>query len=183
LGAISLPRPKYDLARGHNLSASPDPGSSLRVISLLRLTTCSALERILCPARARPRPPTTPRIPQTATPPDCSARRGTTRLTPRKDFCINQAGALISMSAAGNLNVITRQDNDAPRKQLLSHTSALLQPLWHGRPLSRELGCTNDPSVSVSALYGKSPGMNQLHSSPSCQTSGHLSFEYKARLQ
>jgi hypothetical protein len=75
-----------------------------------------ALERVLRLARARPRPPTTPQIPQVATPPDCSARRGTARLTPREDFHINQAGALISKSAAGNLDVITRQDDDTPRK-------------------------------------------------------------------
>jgi hypothetical protein len=68
-----------------------------------------------------------PRIPQAATSPDYSARRGTARLTPREDFRINQVGALISMSAAGNLDVITRQGEDAPHKQPLAHTTAQLQ--------------------------------------------------------
>jgi hypothetical protein len=125
-----------------------------------RPTSSSALERVLRLARVRPRPPTTQRIPQTATPPDYSARRGTAR----EDFRIHQAGALISMSAIGNLDVITRQDDDAPRKQPLAHTPALLQPLRHGRPPPQELGRTDDPSVS--ALYGKSVGTNLLHSTP-----------------
>jgi hypothetical protein len=76
------------------------------------------------------------------------------------------------MSAAGNLDVITRQDNDAPHKQPLAHSPTMLQPLQHGRLLPRELGRTDDPSVSASALYRKSEGTNQLHSSPSRQTPG-----------
>ena len=40
------------------------------------------------------------------------------RLTPREDFRINQARALISMNATENLDVITRQDNNAPRKPI-----------------------------------------------------------------
>jgi hypothetical protein len=153
---------------------------SLGATPLPCLTPSSALEQVLRLARARP--PTTPRIPQTATPPYCSARRETARLAPREDFCINQAGTLISMSAAGNLDIITRQDDDTPLKQPLAHTPALLQPLRHGRSPPRELGCTNDPSISASSLYGKSAGTNLLHNSPSRQTSGHLSFEYKTRL-
>jgi hypothetical protein len=149
-----------------------DPGTSLQVISPPRPTSSSAFERVLCLARARTRPPTTPRIPQTATLPDCSARRGTARLAPQEDFCINQAGALISMSAAGNLDVITRQDDDAPRKQTLTHTPSLLQPLQHGRPLPRGLGCRDNPSISASALYGKSACTNLLHNTPSHQTLG-----------
>jgi hypothetical protein len=61
---------------------------------------------------------------------------------PQEDFHINQAGALISMSVVGNLDVITRQDDDAPRKQPSALTPVLLQPLQHGRPLPRELGRT-----------------------------------------
>ena len=129
---------------------------SLGATPLPCLTPSSALEQVLRLARARP--PTTPRIPQTATPPDCSARRETARLAPREDFCINQAGALISMSAAENLNVITCQGDDTPRKQPLTHTPALLQPLWHGRPPPRGLGYTDDHPVSALALYGKSAG-------------------------
>jgi hypothetical protein len=71
---------------------------------------------------------------------------------------INQAGALISMSAAGNLDVITRHGDDAPHKQPLTHTLTLLQPLRHGQPPPRGLGCTDEPSVSALALYGKSAG-------------------------
>ena len=74
------------------------------------------------------------------------------------------------MGAAGNLNVITRQDDDAPRKQPLARTPTLLQPLRHEQPLPRELGRTDDPSISTSALYRKSAGTNQLHSLPSRQT-------------
>jgi hypothetical protein len=85
------------------------------------------------------------------------------RLAPLEDFCINQARDLISMSAAENLDVIMRQDDDAPRKRPLAHTSVLLQPLRHGRTLLRELRRTNDPSASVSALYGKSTGADLLH--------------------
>jgi hypothetical protein len=33
------------------------------------------------------------------------------------------------MSVTVNLNVIMHQDDDAPRKQPLAHTPALLQPL------------------------------------------------------
>jgi hypothetical protein len=47
------------------------------------------------------------------------------RLAPREDFCINQVGALISTGAAGNLDVITRQDDDTPRKQPLAYTPML----------------------------------------------------------
>jgi hypothetical protein len=83
------------------------------------------------------------------------------------------------MSATENLYVIARQDNDAPRKQPLAHTPALLQPLCHGRPLPRGLGHTNIPSVSASALYVKSVGANLLHSLPSRQMSQYLSFKYK----
>jgi hypothetical protein len=86
------------------------------------------------------------------------------------------------MSAAGNLGIIMRQDDDTPLKQPLAHTPVLLQPLRHGRSPPQELGCMNDPSISASALYGKSVGTNLLHNSPLCQTSGHLSFEYKTRL-
>jgi hypothetical protein len=105
------------------------------------------------------------------------------RLTPREDFRINQARALISMNATENLDVITRQDNNAPRKQPLAHTPTLLQPLRRGRTLPRELGRTDDPSVSASALYGKSADTYQLRNSPSRQTPVHLSFEYKTQLQ
>jgi hypothetical protein len=86
------------------------------------------------------------------------------------------------MSDAENLDVITRQDDDTPRKQPLAHTPVLLQPLRHGRPLPRELGCTDDPSVSASAHYGKSAGTNLLHGSPSHQMPRHLSFKYKTQL-
>jgi hypothetical protein len=55
-----------------------------------------------------------------------------------------------------------------------------LQPLRHGRPLPRGLRCTNNPSAS--ALYGNSAGTNLLNRSPSHQTLGHLSFEYKTQL-
>jgi hypothetical protein len=44
------------------------------------------------------------------------------RLAPREDFYVNQARALISMSVVENLDVITRQDDDAPCKQPLAHT-------------------------------------------------------------
>jgi hypothetical protein len=115
--------------------------------------------------------------------PDSSARQEMARLAPREDVCVNQARALISMSVAENLDVITRQDDDAPRKKLLAHTSALLQPLRHGRPLPRELGHTDDPSVLASALQGKPAGAKLLHGSPSHQMLGHLSFKYKTQLR
>jgi hypothetical protein len=54
-------------------------------------TLGSAFGQVLRLAQARPQPPTTPQIPQTATLPDCSARRETARLEPRKDFYINQS--------------------------------------------------------------------------------------------
>jgi hypothetical protein len=71
---------------------------------------------------------------------------------------------MILTSAVGNLDVITRHDDDAPRKQPLTHTPTLLQPLRHGQPLPRGLGCTDNTSVSALALYGKLAGMNLLHS-------------------
>jgi hypothetical protein len=42
-----------------------------------------------------------------------------------EDFCINLAGTLITMSAVGNLDVITWQNNDTPHKQPLAHTLTL----------------------------------------------------------
>jgi hypothetical protein len=90
-----------------------------------RPTPGSALRQVLHLTRARPRPPTAPQIPQTATPPDCSARRETARLASWEDFCINQTWTLILMTAEGNLDVITCQDDDAPRKQPLAHTPML----------------------------------------------------------
>jgi hypothetical protein len=48
---------------------------------------------------------------------------------PQEDFCLNHVGALVSISAAENLDVTTRQDADAPRKQPLAHI-----------PAERELG-------------------------------------------
>jgi hypothetical protein len=76
------------------------------------------------------------------------------------------------MSAARNLDVITRQDDGAPRKQPLTYTSALLQPIRHGWPLPRGLGRTDNPSVSASALYGKLTCTNLVRSTPSRQTPG-----------
>jgi hypothetical protein len=59
------------------------------------------------------------------------------------------------------------QDADAPRKQPLAHTPVLLQQLHHGLPLPRWIRRTDDPSISASALYGKSASVSQQHSSPS----------------
>jgi hypothetical protein len=84
------------------------------------------------------------------------------------------------MNAIENLDVIARQDDDVPRKWPLAHIPVLLQPLRRGRPLPRELGRTHDALTST--LYGKLAGANLLHGPPSCQESGHLSFEYKTRL-
>jgi hypothetical protein len=145
-----------------------------------RPTSSLALERILRLARARPRLPTTLRIPQTATPPDCGARHGMARLMPREDFRLNHVGAPVSISAAENLDVTTRQGTDAPRKQPLAHIRALLQ-LRHGRPLPHELEHTDNPSVSALALYGKSAN-NIVHRHIGLQTTGHLSLEYNTRL-
>jgi hypothetical protein len=76
-------------------------------------------------------------------------------------------------------DIITRQDDDAPRKQPLAHPPALLQPLRHGRPLPWKLGRTDDPS----ALYGESTRVNLLHGSPSGQMPWHLSFKYKTQFR
>jgi hypothetical protein len=151
--------------RGVTLSASPDPGISLRVISLPRPTSGSTLRRILSLARAQPRPPTTPRIPQTNTPPNGGVHQGMARLTPREDYHLDQAGALISISATGNLDIIPCQDANAPCKQSLAHTPALLQQLRHGQPLPRGLGRTDNPSTSALALYEESTHVSQQHSS------------------
>jgi hypothetical protein len=105
------------------------------------------------------------RIPQAATPSGCSARQGTARPSPWEDFRLNQAVALISISVAGNLDIIMCQHVDIPRKQPLAHTPALLQQLRHGRPLPRGLGRMDNPSISPSALYGKLAGPGQQHSS------------------
>jgi hypothetical protein len=133
---------------GANAPPRPTLGSTLRQV--LRLT------------RARPRPPTTPRIPQTATSPDCSARREMAWLAPREDFYINQTGTLISMSAAGNLDVITCQDDDVPRKQPLAHNLTLFTTTtawatspsgaWaYGQPLS--LGSLREVSRHESTTW------------------------------
>jgi hypothetical protein len=132
-----------------------------------RLTPSPTFGWFLCLARARPQPPTTPWISQTATPPDCGARHGTARLMPQEDFRLNQAWALISISVAGNLDVIPCQDADALRKKPLAHTPTLLQQLRHGKSLPWGLGRTDNPSVCTLALYGKSAGASQHHSSPS----------------
>jgi hypothetical protein len=71
------------------------------------------------------------------TPPNYGARQETTRLTPREDSCLNQGGALISISVAGNIDAILCQDTDAPHKQPLAHTLALLHQLRHGQPIPR----------------------------------------------
>jgi hypothetical protein len=144
-------------AFGRNLSASPDPGSNLQEIYLPRPTSSSALERVLRIARARPRP-----------------------LITSRDGSVNVSERLLHQPSRGsdfdeccrNLDVITRQDDDASRKQPLTHTLALLQSLRHGWPLPRGLGRTDNPSVSASALYGKSAGTNLLHSTPSRETPG-----------
>jgi hypothetical protein len=49
--------------------------------------------------------------------------------TPWEDFRLDRVGALISINAAGNLDVIPCKDTDAPRKQPLVHTPALLGSL------------------------------------------------------
>jgi hypothetical protein len=58
------------------------------------------------------------------------------RLAPREDFRINQAGALISISATENLEVIKRQDDDVPCKQPLAHTPGLFTTTTTWRDLS-----------------------------------------------
>jgi hypothetical protein len=112
----------------------------------------------------------------------CSAHREMAQLAPREDFCINQAGALISMSAAGNLDVITCQDGDAPRKQPLTHTPVLFTTTtaWatspsgvraYGQPLGLGLGPLWEVSKHEStAQYVVALG------------TGQLIFEYKTRL-
>jgi hypothetical protein len=92
----------------------------------------SVLGQILRLARSRPRPPTTSQIPHTATPPNCGARQGTARLTAREDFRLDQVAVLILISAVENLDVIPCKDADAPHKQPLAYTLALLQQLRHG---------------------------------------------------
>ena len=101
---------------------------------------------------------------------------------PREDFCINQAGALISMSAAGNLDVITRQDNDTPRNPPLAHTPVLFTTttVWAASPSGArayrqplDLGIRSLREVSrheSTAQYAVALGARQLF------------FEYKARL-
>jgi hypothetical protein len=49
--------------------------------------------------------------------------------TPWEDFHLDRAGVLISINTAGNLDVIPCKDADAPRKQPLAHTPALLGSL------------------------------------------------------
>jgi hypothetical protein len=95
-----------------------------------------------------------------------------------RDSSASTSGRLLRQPSEGSdLDAITHQGDDAPRKQPLAHTPTLLQPLRHRRPLPRELGHTDDPSVSASALYGKSVGANLLHGSLSRQMTGHLSFK------
>jgi hypothetical protein len=80
---------------------------------------------------------------------------------PREDLRLIRARALISMNAVGNLNVIPCKDADAPHKQSLAKTPALLQQLRHGKPLPRGLRRMDDPSALASALYGKPAGASQ----------------------
>jgi hypothetical protein len=96
-------RTPHDALHVGRLNTTSRADGSSGATSLPRPTPSLALEQVLCLTRARPRPPSMSRIPQTATPSDCSTRRET---APRKDFYINQAGALISMSDEGNLDVI-----------------------------------------------------------------------------
>ena len=88
------------------------------------------------------------------------------RLPPRP------SGAPTSISATGNLDVIPRKDADAPRKQAFSLTPALLQQLHNGQPLPWGLGCTDNPSVSASALSGKPVDASQQHSAPPRRLAG-----------
>jgi hypothetical protein len=130
------------------------------------------MPRILCLARARPRPPTTPRIPQTATSPNCGTHQGTARLTPREDFCLDHAGALIWISTTGNLDVI--------RARTLTHPVSSLWPIPQrcynnydmGSLSLGGLGRTDNTSVSASALCGKPVGASQPHSAPSRRLAG-----------
>jgi hypothetical protein len=84
------------------------------------------------------------------------------------------------MDAAENIDVIAHQDDDIPHKRPLAHIPSLLQPLRCGRTLPRELRRLDDPLAS--ALYEKSAGAKLLHSPPSHQAPGHLSFKYKTQL-
>jgi hypothetical protein len=84
------------------------------------------------------------------------------------------------MSATGNLDVITWQDDDAPRKQPLAHTLTLFTTttVWATSPS----GARDTDNPLDSALYVESAGTNLLHGSPSRQMPVHLSFEYKTQL-
>jgi hypothetical protein len=101
-----------------------------------------------------------------ATPPNYGARQETTWLTPREDFCLNQGGALISISVAGNIDAILCQDADAPHKAISS-----LWPIpWRcynnydmGNLSLGGLGRTDNPSDFALALYAKSAGTSQQH--------------------
>jgi hypothetical protein len=61
-----------------------------------------------------------------------------------------QIGTLISMSVVGNLNVITRHDDDAPCKQPLAHTPMLFTTTtaWATSPLgARSYGQPLSPDI------------------------------------
>jgi hypothetical protein len=86
------------------------------------------------------------------------------RLALQEDFCINQARALISMSAVENLDVVTRQDDDAPHKQPLAHTPVLFTntTAWaatpsgdqaYGQPIGLSLGSLREGNRHESTTW------------------------------
>jgi hypothetical protein len=157
-GTTSLPRPKKRLAFGRNFSSLPDDVFGPRVNSLprpsLALATNSAAN------------PTDGHSAQLWHMSGDGSSSTSGRLPP------HSSGAPTSISAAGNLDVIPCKDADAPRKQPLAHTPAMLHQLRHGQPLPRGLGHTGNSSTSASALSGDPAGASQHHYASSRRPAG-----------
>jgi hypothetical protein len=137
-------------------------------------------------ARAQSRPPTIPRISQTTTPPNygappnCGTRQGTIRLTPREDCRLDQAGALILINVAGNLDIIPCQDTDAPRKQTLTYTQRCYNNYDMGSLSLGGSGVQTTPRSLPRLSTGNQQAQlnSTVHRHVGLQTKGHLSFEY-----
>jgi hypothetical protein len=106
------------------------------------------------------------------------------RLTPQEDFCLDEAGALISINAAGNLDVIPRQDADAPRKQPLAHIWRCYNNYDMGSVSLRGSGArtTHQSLPRLSTGNQQAHVNNTVRCHVGLQMPGHLSSRYNTRL-
>jgi hypothetical protein len=180
-----LIKKRFDpISLSRTLSASPEARCSLRVQPSGDLSASPDVK--LDPrANSPPRPSSASVTYYAANPTDghsanYGAHQGMVRLTPREDFHLDRAGALISISTSGNLDIILCQDADAPRMQPLAHTPTLLQQLRHGQPLPWGLGHMDNPRYvpPLSTENQQAQVNNTIHRHVGLHTPGHISFGY-----